>query len=152
MSSYNVKTLLTSVPVDLALNIIHNKLQQDTTLPNRTPLSTSNIMSLLSSYLKCTFFTIQCKYNEQLKGAAMGSPLSPVIANIFMEDFETKALSSLANPPRIWLRFVNDPFVIHKAEHTQHFLTHLNSYDPNIQFTTESPGQKGCHPFLHTLI
>ena len=81
----------------------------------------------------------------------MRSPLSPVIANLFMEDFKTKALSSSPNPPRIWLRFVKDTFVVDKAEHTQQFLTHLNSLDPNIQFTTESPDQQGCLPFLDTL-
>ena len=68
-----------------------------------------------------------------------------------MEDFETKALSSSPNLPRIWPRFVDDTFVIHKVEHTQQFLTHLNSLDPNIQFTTESPAQQGCLPFADTL-
>ena len=81
----------------------------------------------------------------------MGSPLSPVVANLFMEDFETRALSVSPNAPRIWLRFVYNTFVIHRAEHTQQFLTHLNSLDPNIQFTTESPDQQGFLPFLDTL-
>ena len=81
----------------------------------------------------------------------MGSPLSPETANLFMEDFETRDLSSSPNPPRMWLRFVNDTFVIHKAEHIQQFPTHLNSLDPKLQFTTESPEQKFCRPFLDTL-
>ena len=63
-----------------------------------------------------------------------------------------QGLSSLPNPPRIWLRFVDYTFVIHKAEHTQQFLTYLNSLDPNIQFTTESLDQQGCLPFLDTLM
>ena len=103
MSSYNVKALLTSVPVDPALNIKHNKLQQDTTLPNRTQLSIPN-----------TFLTFQGKYYEQVE-CCHGSPLSPVIANLFLEDFKTRALSSSPNPPRIWLRFVDDTFIIHRA-------------------------------------
>ena len=150
MSSYNVKALFTSVPVDPALNIIHKKLQH-TTIPNRTPLSILNILFLLSFCLKSTFFTFQGKYYEQVKEAAMEFLLSPVIASLFMEDFETRALSSSPNPPRIWLRFVNNTFVIHKAKHTQQFLTHLNSLDPNIQFTTEFQDQQGCLPFLETL-
>ena len=68
-----------------------------------------------------------------------------------MEDSKTRALSSLANPPRTWLRFVTDTFVIHKTEHRQQFLIHLNSLDSNIPFTTESPDQQGCLPFLDTL-
>ena len=151
MSSYNVKVIFTPVPVDPALNIIHKKLQQDTTLHNRTPLSMPNIMSFLRFCLKSTFFTFQGKYYEQVRGSAMASPLSPVVANLFMEDFEIRALCSLPNPPRIWLRFVDDTFVIHRAEYTQQFLNHLDSLHPNIQFTTESPDQQGFLPFMNTL-
>ena len=91
MSSYDVKALCTSVAVDPALNIIHSKLQQDTTLHSRTPLSTHNIMSLIEFCLKSTFFSFQGKYYEQVQGAVMGFLLSPVVANLFMEDFETRA-------------------------------------------------------------
>ena len=106
MSPYNIKALFTLVPVDPALNIIHNKLHKETTLSNRTPLSIPSIMSLLCFCLKSTFFTFQDKYYEQVKGAAMGSSMSTVIANLFMEDFKTRVQSSLPSPPRIWLRFI----------------------------------------------
>ena len=83
---------------------------------------------------------------KQVQGAAMGSPLSPLIANIFMEEFEVKALSSTP-PPSLWLRFVDDTFVINKAEHMQALLQHINSQDPHIQFTVEST-QQGSLSFL----
>ena len=151
MSAYDIRALFISVPEDPALNIIHNKLQQDTTLQIRTPLSIPSIMSLLRFCLKSTFFTFQGKHYEQVKGAAMGFPLSPVVANLFTENFETRALTSSPNPPKIWLRFVNNTFVIHKAEHAQQFLTHQNSLDPSIQSTTEFHDQQGFLPFLDTL-
>ena len=40
----------------------------------------------------------------------------------------------------------------HKAEHTQQFLSYLNSLDPHIQFTTESPEQHGSLLFMNTLV
>lgn len=49
---------------------------------------------------------------EQACGVAMGSPLSPIIANPFMKDFETKALESSRLKPKLWKRFVDDTFVI----------------------------------------
>ena len=112
ISSYNVKALVTSVPVDPSLNITHSKPQLDTTLPSRIHLSIPNSMSLLSLCLISTFFTFQGMYYNQVNGAAMGSPLSPVVANLFIEDFKTRALNSSPNPPRIWLMFVDDTFVI----------------------------------------
>ena len=52
----------------------------------------------------------------------MGSPISPLIANLFMEEIEVKDLSSCPYPPSLWLRFVDDTFVISKAEHSQALL------------------------------
>ena len=69
----------------------------------------------------------------------MGFPISPLIANLFMEEFEVKTLSSCPHPSSLWLRFVDDTFVITKAEHSQPLLQHINSQDPHIQFTVEEP-------------
>ena len=81
----------------------------------------------------------------------MGSPISPLIANIFMEEFEVKTFPPSPTPPSLWLRFVDDTFVINKAEHSQELLQHINSQDPHIQFTVE-PTQQDSLPFLDTLI
>ena len=59
---------------------------------------------------------------------------------------KARALSTSPNLPRIWLRYV-DNFVVLKAEHSQQFLTHLNSLNTHIQFTTETPNQQGSLPF-----
>ena len=91
---FDVKALFTSVPVLPAIQIAKQRLQQDTTLPQRTSMSIPQITSLLEFYLTNTYFLFQGKYYEQVQGAAMGSPISPLIANIFMEEFEVKALSS----------------------------------------------------------
>ena len=65
--------------------------------------------------------------SEQTTGAAMGSPLSPVLANIFMEDFEQKALANSNLVPSIWKRFVDDIFAVwsHGDEQLLNFLNHL---------------------------
>ena len=73
------------------------------------------------------------------KALPWGSPISPIVANLFMENFEIRALQSSSNPPLLWKRFVDDTFVILKKIHKDEFLTHINSVDHNIQFTTEEP-------------
>jgi hypothetical protein len=40
----------------------------------------------------------------------MGSPLSPVMANLFMEEFEKKALATATLKPGFWFRYVDDTF------------------------------------------
>ena len=71
-----------------ALNIIEKLLKEDTGLQNRTTMSTNHIMGLVEFCLKSTYFTYQGKYFEQVEGAAMGTPISPIVANIYMESFE----------------------------------------------------------------
>ena len=40
----------------------------------------------------------------------MGSPLSPIIANLFMEHFKQKALKSASLKPKVWFHYVDDAF------------------------------------------
>ena len=150
ITSFNVKALFTSVPVHPSIQIVKQRLQQDTTLPQRTNMSIPQITSLLEFCLTNTYFLFQGKYYEQVQGAAMGPPISPLLANIFMEEFQVKALSSTPTPS-LWLRFVDDTFVINRAEHSQALLQHINSQDPHKQFTVE-PTQQGSLPFLDTLV
>ena len=98
ITSYDVKALFTSVPVQPAIQIVKQRLQLDTTHPQRTSMSIAQITSQLEFCLTHTYILFQGKYYQQAQGAAMGSPISPLIANIFMEEFEVKALQSFPNP------------------------------------------------------
>ena len=139
MVSYDVRALFTSVPIQPALDVIEKLLKEDTSLQNRTSMSTKHIMDLLEFCLRSTYFTYRGKFYERVEGAAMGSPISPIVANLYMESFDVRALQSSPNPPSVWKRSVDDTFVIMKKAHKEEFLTHLNSVDSNIQFTTKEP-------------
>ena len=54
---------------------------------------------------------------EEVEGVAMGSLVSPIVAHLYMEYFEQKALSMVTHSPRIWRRYVDDTFVIQKEDH-----------------------------------
>ena len=99
LSSYDVSALFTSVPIDPALNIIKDLLVKDNTLKERTVREVEDIILLLEFCLKNTYFSFQGQVYEQVDGAAMGSPVSPIVANLYMEYLEQKALSTAPNPP-----------------------------------------------------
>ena len=80
----------------------------------------------------------------------MGSPINPFIANLFMEESEVKALSSAPSTPNLWLRFVDDTFVIQEAEDSLQFSQYINTQEQHLQFTMEEPDQDGSLPFLDT--
>ena len=152
LSSYDVSALFTSVPIDPALKIIKDLLVKDPTLKDRTVIGIDDIIPLLEFCLKNTYFSFQGQFFEQVEGAAMGSPVSPIVANLYMEYLEQKALSTAPHPPRFWCRYVDDTFVIHKEANKEGFLQHINSVDPAIKFTVEDNKEDGLIPFLDTIV
>ena len=83
----------------------------------------------------------------------MGSPLSPIFANMFMEEFESKALSSTLFQPKLWKIFVDDTCVVwhHGKEKLDLVFLHLNSQFHSIKFTMEYEVD-GSLPFLDVII
>ena len=68
----------------------------------------------------------------------MGSPVSAVIANLYMENFEEQAITTSSYEPRIWKRYVDDTLAILDRENVDVFLLHLNNQRPSIRFTMET--------------
>ncbi len=153
MVSFDVVSLFTRVPVDEALDEVAARLSQDDTLEERTSLSPSQLCHLTKLCLKSTYFQFRGEFFEQLEGAAMGSPLSPLIANLFMESLEKKALESSPQKPKIWLRYVDDTFVVwpHGTKTLLKFQQHLNKQHPNISFTMEEESERQI-PFLDVMV
>ena len=69
----------------------------------------------------------------------MGFPLSPIVANLYLEHLEEGAIQSAPLQPKLWHRYVDDTFVLwpHWQNGLHHFHQHLNSQHLSIQFTME---------------
>ena len=68
----------------------------------------------------------------------MGSPLGPVLANIFKCDFEKKWVMKNINRPTIWFRYVDDASTLFKNKNDAlSFLHYLNGRHKYMKFTTE---------------
>ncbi|VDQ05748.1 unnamed protein product [Trichobilharzia regenti] len=80
----------------------------------------------------------------------MGSPASPIVANLYMTALERKPLKSFSYHPRIWYRYVDDTF-IKKAE-KENFLTDINLISEYIEFTNEAESAEGTLNFLDCLV
>ena len=147
--SYDVTALFTSVPVDDSVTIIRDILHQDPTLSERTSLSAAQVTELLCICLT-TYFVYSSEFYVQ-EGAAMGSPVRPIVVNLFMEHFEEKALISFHHSLKFWGRYVDDTMVAILSHLIEEFIIHLNSLDDRIQFMVEHQ-QDRCIPMLDTKI
>ena len=83
------------------------------------------------------YFVYDSRLYSQDHGLAMGSPLSPVLANLYIENLEQKIMEGFESPPKVWWRYVDDNFVIIRRDRVEQFLLYLNTLDPAIKFSME---------------
>lgn len=140
MVSYDIVSLYTKIPVDEAIEVIRR-------------LTDSETRNLVEVSLRSTYFSFQEDIYEQTNGVAMGSPLSPIIANIYMENFEEKAIGTSPMKPEHWIRYVDEKHFIlsHGDDRLKDFLQHMNSQSEAIQFTMEEEVDKKL-PFLDVFL
>ena len=101
--SFDVSDLFTSIPVPTALDVINCLFTEHIEVTearckygcsfkqNTIGLTKDEVMKLLKLVLENCVFSFQGNFFKQLHGAAMGSPCSPVVANIYMEYFKDMA-------------------------------------------------------------
>jgi hypothetical protein len=111
-----------------------------------TKLNTDEIMELLNICISSTYFKFNDQFYKQLEGAAMGSPISPIFAELFLQKLENDLIKNNRNII-VWRRYVDDVFCIIRKRKIQEVLSQINKYHASIKFTVEEE-QDGKLPFL----
>ena len=88
LSSYDVSSLFTLVPIDPALKIIKDLLEKGPTLKDRTVMGVNDIILLLEFCLKTHISPSKASSLNRVEGAAMGLLVSPIVTNLYMEYLE----------------------------------------------------------------
>ena len=151
MVSFDVVSLFTKIPVNLAKDVACEQLTNNVTLSERTEMTINDIEIALNFCLNNTYFIFQVKFYRQIFGVPMGSLISVTIANLIMEHIEIKAINSFFSPPKLWSKFVDDTFVIIKSDIVKKFFAHINSIEASIKFTIEYE-KENTLPFLDILV
>jgi len=101
--------------------------------------------------LRSTNFQYNGSIYEQQEGAAMGSPVSAAITNLYKKSFEEQAIATSPYKPRIWKRYVDETFTVLDHGSVDSFLQHLNNQEPSMRFTMETEGDNKL-AFLDTSV
>ena len=143
--SFDVISLFSKIPVDLAIKVAQERLYKLQNLNELTKWSVNDICNGLQICLEATYLTFRKINFKQIFGTAMGCQVSVVVANLVMEDVETRAFETFAHPPpppppppRLWLRYVDDTFVIIEKKILDIFFDHINHLELSIKFTMET--------------
>nr|XP_034826501.1 uncharacterized protein LOC117983968 [Maniola hyperantus] len=129
MVSFDVESLFTNIPVDEASQLISDFLKKSG--------APTGYLDLSEFCLKNGYFSWRGDYYLQVDGVAMGSPIAPVAANIFMEWVEGELVEMMPEKPRRWLRYVDDIFAIVNKEELSQVFQNLNGLHRKVHFTIE---------------
>jgi hypothetical protein len=150
LCTVDVTSLYTNIPNEEGIKACQNILtlhRDNSEKPNN-----ENIIHLLEYTLMMNNFDFNGKHYLQVGGTAMGTRVAPSFANIFMADFESKWVYSYPQQPSLWLRYIDDIFMVwtHGRDALDEFLNHLNTCHHSIKFTAEI---SDCTiPFLDTSV
>ena len=131
--SFDVKLLLTYVPLDYTTNVILRRIYNENEI--HTNIKRSEMKELLLLCTKNIHFTFNSDIYQQCHGVAVGSPMGTVIAGIFMVELERTLLPRLTEYMTRWKRYVNDTIATIKLTSIDHVLMILKTFHKDIKFT-----------------
>ena len=152
MASFDVDSLFTNIPLDETIEICVKKLFGRK--HKYKGFNKSDFRSLLQYAVKDNLILFNGKYYIQIDGVAMGSPLGPTLANIFLCYWEEIWLEKCPQQfrPLYYRRYVDDTFLLFSSEgHVKKFLRYINSRHVNMTFTFETEVDDKL-PFLDVLV
>ena len=137
LCTIDVTSLYTNIPNDEGISACNSLLNLHRT--DDSPPSNSSITRMLEHVLYMNNFNFNSKHYLQVGGTAMGTRVAPSFANIFMADFEEKWVYTYHTQPLVWLRYIDDIFMVwnNNRKSLEDFLLHLNQCHHSIKFTSE---------------
>ena len=138
MGSLDVDSLFTNIPLEETINICTNLIYDNVDVIEG--INKFEFKNLLSLATQESYFLFNDVLYKQKDGVAMGSPLGPTMANVFLSFYEVKWLEQCPNEfkPVFYRRYVDDIFVLFKsAEHLSKFRDYFNTCHQNMSFSFE---------------
>ena len=113
MTSFDIESSFTNMPSEETINICVDKLFQNYTKVNN--LTKETFRSLLELATLDSYLIFDGKYYKQKDGVAMGSPLGPTLATVFLCHFEEQWMSNcpIHYKPISYRRYVDHKFLLY---------------------------------------
>ena len=149
MCSFDIVSLFTNIPLQETIQICLDTLYRDDAM-QRPHMPETLLQKLLKKATTEIEFSFDNKIYRQIDGVAMGSPLGPILANIFVGHCKSAIKSN--DWPKLYDRFVDDTFAIFQDKaKADCFFNKLNSIHPALHFTAEGESN-GELPFMDVLV
>ena len=146
--SLDVSSLFTNVPHELVLEGLKKRFHQVVVSTN---IPEFEFIACVKFLLNSTYFTFNNKLYEQVYGTPMGSPISPILADIVMQDLETYCLKNIKFDIPVLIRYVDDILALVPIDKIDYIIGVFNSFHPRLEFTHEMENNNRIN-FLETTI
>ncbi|CAF3241430.1 unnamed protein product [Rotaria socialis] len=102
-------------------------------------LKIETIIRLCRFVVRNNYFSYDSKYYHQIRGGAMGSPLTLTIANAYMFFFERDIVKQINNSNGLYIRYIDDIFITinWSSQHLEKQIDRWNKFDLNIKLKAE---------------
>lgn len=124
--SLDVKSLFTNIPKALVINIINKKWSFFSAY---TDIPKSQLLSMIRHIFDTSYFTFCNTIYQQKDGTAMGNPLSPLLANIIMDDLLQTCLAQLPFEIPLSVVYVDDTLLAIPTGNERLILNTFNNYN-----------------------
>jgi len=125
--TFDIQDLFVNVPIEETINITRQRL-----LHNNGRHTTQQTLALLTVVLNQNYFSFQQKIYQPNQGTVMGSQISRIIAEIFLQQYEDTHIKQLSDTKKIayYARYVDDILIIY--DETNISPQDINLYTENI--------------------
>ena len=149
VSSFHAALLFKNIPLEDTINVILRRIYEKKEIV--TDIPRCEMRELLYLYTKNVHLTFNNNIYIQNDSVAIGSPLGPVLANIFMVELETALIPNLSSKLSSWRCFLDDSICFVKKGSIKFVLDTLDNFHKKIKFKCEEEIDRKI-PFLDTLL
>ena len=129
--SFDVVSMYTNILTDLVLKNIECRWNL---IENKTSIPLHEFVKAIMIIINSTFFRFDKKIFKQIFGMPMGSPLSPILANIVLQDLEQEIFTTNNIISPFYLRYVDDIVLAVHEEKVEEVLDLFNSYHDRLRY------------------
>ncbi|XP_062716395.1 uncharacterized protein LOC134291940 [Aedes albopictus] len=146
--SFDVISLFTNIPKELVIQGIFRNWEK---IKRHTQINLDLFQELVAFCLDTSYFMFRAQVYHQQFGTAMGSPLSPILADMVLDELIDTVVQRLDYVINFLKKYVDDFFLVLPRDKVDYTLQVFNSYNEHLQFTVEVENENKL-PFLDVVV
>ncbi|VEL10572.1 unnamed protein product [Protopolystoma xenopodis] len=136
--SLDVQSMYKDISDEKAVSALLEILEREDDILEAERVRKESLTRLINLTIRTTYFIFNGSIYEQIFGLPIGSPLPPLLTNVYMDKLE-RVFEKSPLQPRVLMPYLDDYFALwsHGKENLNELLNFINEFDERIKFTME---------------